>query len=375
MRGRTLMPGGRLEEALEDVESALDLERSLGQTEGEAGCLYVRSELLCLLGRIDEAWADARAGLALSEQTGHRQSISFNLRAVASCRRATGDLDGAEAALRQAVEVAAALPMQLHMACAVLASLLFERGNLDEAERYANQALGGGLGIPEYESRLVLAEVALARGDPDAEQLAGEALSRADAGGYVLSPARQRLDAKVPHRPPVPAPAHRRRRERKTFMFTDIVSSTNLVEVLGDEAWDHLLRWHDQTLRSLFADHHGQEVNRIGDGFFVAFERPADGMRCAMETQRVLERHRVDHGFAPQVRIGLHQAETTREGTDYQGRGVHEAARIAALAEGGEILASRSSVANVSGLRLSAPRSVSLKGISAPLEVVSIAWR
>ncbi len=89
----------------------------------------------------------------------------------------------------------------------------------------------------------------------------------------------------------------------------------------------------------------------------------------------MLERHRVDHGFAPHVRIGLHQAETTRDGADYQGRGVHEAARIAALAEGGEILASRSSVASLSDLPLSAPRSVTLKGIPEPVEVVSIAWR
>ena len=237
------------------------------------------------------------------------------------------------------------------------------------------RSLGGGIAFPEFESRLVLAEVALARGDPDAERLAGEALARADAGGYLLSPARQRLEAKVPHLPQLPAPAPARRRELRTFMFTDIVASTNLVEVLGDEGWDHLLRWHDETLRSLFASHGGEVVNRIGDGFFVAFERAGDGMRCAVEIQRVLERHRIDHGFAPAVRIGLHEAEATREGDDYQGRGVHEAARIAALAEGGQILASRGSVAGRSELSSSPPRPVTLKGISEPVEVVSIAWQ
>src|SRR5215211_8425629 len=50
------------------------------------------------------------------------------------------------------------------------------------------------------------------------------------------------------------------RRVVKTFMFTDIVGSTNLVEVMGDEAWETLLRWHDQTLRALFAAHQGEEV-------------------------------------------------------------------------------------------------------------------
>jgi class 3 adenylate cyclase len=226
------------------------------------------------------------------------------------------------------------------------------------------------------ESRLVLAEVALARNDPDAARMAAEALTLADAGGYLLSPARQRLEAKVPQRPSEAIAVASRRRELKTFMFTDIVSSTNLVEVLGDEGWDHLLRWHDQTLRSLFASHRGEEINRIGDGFFVAFERPGDGARCAIEIQRVLERHRVDHGFAPRVRIGIHQAEATREGADYQGRGVHEAARIAALAEGGEILASRSAVEKVAAdLSLSTPRAVALKGLSERVEVIAIHWK
>ena len=64
------------------------------------------------------------------------------------------------------------------------------------------------------------------------------------------------------------------RRVLKTFMFTDIVGSTNLVEALGDEAWETLLRWHDQTLRSTFVAHQGQEVVATGDGFFVGFDSP-----------------------------------------------------------------------------------------------------
>jgi DNA-binding SARP family transcriptional activator/class 3 adenylate cyclase len=370
-----LMLNGHVEEGLEEVEGALELERSLGQAEGEAGGLWLRSEMLTALGRADEAWADARAGLALSRALGHREYISVNLRAVAACCRASGDLDGAEAALREALEICAVIPLQLHLDAAFLSSLLVERGNLEEAERYANDALGGGIGLADFESRLVLAEVALARDDPEAERLAAEALSLADAGGYRFSPARQRLEARVPHAPPAASDVTSRRRELKTFMFTDIVSSTNLAEVLGDEGWDHLLRWHDQTLRSLFAGHRGEEINRIGDGFFVAFERAGDGVRCAVEIQRVLERHRVDHGFAPRVRIGLHQAEATRVGADYQGRGVHEAARIAALAEGGEILASGSSVESIPDLARSVPRSVTLKGLSEPVEVIVIHWQ
>jgi len=76
------------------------------------------------------------------------------------------------------------------------------------------------------------------------------------------------------------------------------------------------------------------------------------------------------------VRIGLHSAPAQREGTAYRGKGVHAAARIAALAEPGEILASRDTVESAPpGVTLSAPRSVTLKGISEALEVVTLGWR
>ena len=57
----------------------------------------------------------------------------------------------------------------------------------------------------------------------------------------------------------------------RTFLFTDIVSSTSLLGVIGDDAWDDLRRWHDQTLRASFAQHSGDEIDHAGDGFFVAF--------------------------------------------------------------------------------------------------------
>ncbi|HCO03409.1 MAG TPA: hypothetical protein DIT48_08645, partial [Actinobacteria bacterium] len=57
------------------------------------------------------------------------------------------------------------------------------------------------------------------------------------------------------------AEAGRPRRVMKTFMFTDMVGSTALVEALGDEAWATLLRWHDDTLRSLLAAHQGEEIS------------------------------------------------------------------------------------------------------------------
>ena len=162
----------------------------------------------------------------------------------------------------------------------------------------------------------------------------------------------------------------------RTFMFTDIVRSTNLVEAIGDEAWEDLVRWHDQALRACFARHRGQEVDHAGDGFFVAFEDPASAVECAVDVQRSLAEHRRSAGFAPQVRIGLHTAEATERGSDYGGKGVHQAARVGALAEGGEILATEEAVAAVAGRYVAdAAREVRLKGIAEPVRVAALNWR
>ena len=108
----------------------------------------------------------------------------------------------------------------------------------------------------------------------------------------------------------------------------------------------------------------------------MAFPDAARAVECAAAIQRTLADHRREHGFAVQVRIGLHSAEATRRGRDYGGKGVHKAARIAALAEGGEILASQATLAgDAVRYSLSEPRLVSLKGISEPVPVVAIEWR
>ena len=161
----------------------------------------------------------------------------------------------------------------------------------------------------------------------------------------------------------------------RTLLFTDIVGSTSLIEVIGDDAWEDLRRWHDNALRSSFAEHQGEEIDHAGDGFFVAFADAASAVRCAIEVQRRLVEHRRAHGFAPQVRIGLHATEATRSGDDYSGLGVHAAARIASLAGPGEILASADSVGDVTGVETSDRRTVPLAGMAEPVEVVAIAWR
>jgi class 3 adenylate cyclase len=166
-------------------------------------------------------------------------------------------------------------------------------------------------------------------------------------------------------------------RVTKTFLFTDIVTSTDLLGVIGDERWESLLAWHDRTLRVAFMEHNGIEVNHTGDGFFVSFDHAGDAVEAAVTILRRLASHRREHGFAPSVRIGVHTDEATLDGDDYRGRGVHLASRVGSAAEGDEILISAAALEAADGIRhpVSEARSVDLKGIDTPVRLHTVDWK
>jgi adenylate cyclase len=162
-------------------------------------------------------------------------------------------------------------------------------------------------------------------------------------------------------------------RTSRAFLFSDIVDSTKLAETLGDETWADLLRWHDIAMRALFVEQHGEEVDHAGDGFLIAFDSAAPALACAVAVQRMLAAHRREHGFAPRIRIGVHSADAVRSGRGFPGSGVHQAARIAALGAD-EVLASREA-AEAAGISHGGVRTVELKGISRPVDVVTVSCR
>ncbi len=123
----------------------------------------------------------------------------------------------------------------------------------------------------------------------------------------------------------------------KTFLFTDIVGSTELASAVGsDRHWVNLLRRHDDALRAIFGDFKGQVVDHTGDGFFAAFEEAEDAVGAAVAIQRA-----IDQDFEFDIRIGVHTDGALQTQENYHGKGVHAAARIGAAAEGREILASQ----------------------------------
>jgi class 3 adenylate cyclase len=219
------------------------------------------------------------------------------------------------------------------------------------------------------------AEVALA----EAELLRGDR----DAAAAELRSARaafERLGATLDARGAADHEEQLRRggspsRTVRTFLFTDIVGSTSLIEAIGDDAWDDLRRWHDLTLRASFVHHGGEEIDHAGDGFFVAFADVTTALASAVEIQRLLVEHRRAHGFAPQVRMGIHATAAIRDGSDYTGLGVHTAARISALAGAGEILASAETLAELPDVAVTERRTAHLKGIAEPVDVIAVGWR
>jgi class 3 adenylate cyclase len=294
---------------------------------------------------------------------------------------AAGDLDRARSATAELEEIAKTFRVS-----ALQASAMCARGLLESAEGDASAAcrsLREGLRLWQevdapYETakaRMLLATACQATGDDEAATLELQAAySTFDRLGAVPD-ARQAAHLLGKDVTAAEASLRTPSESTRTFMFTDIVRSTNLVEAIGDEAWEDLLRWHDLTLRSEFVRRGGEEIDHTGDGFFVAFQTTPPAIECAVAIQRALADHRRLHGFAPQVRIGLHVAKATYRDLRYTGKVVHEAARIAALAEAGEILVSHETVAaNPLRFAISKPRTVTLKGISDPVQVVTIDW-
>jgi class 3 adenylate cyclase/pimeloyl-ACP methyl ester carboxylesterase len=119
-----------------------------------------------------------------------------------------------------------------------------------------------------------------------------------------------------------------------TVLFTDIVGSTQRAAQLGDKAWRELLDAHDGVVRRQLDRFRGREVNTVGDGFVATFDGPGRAIECACAIRDAVA------VLGIEVRAGLHTGEIELRGDDIGGIGVHIAARVAALGNGGEVLTS-----------------------------------
>lgn len=153
-----------------------------------------------------------------------------------------------------------------------------------------------------------------------------------------------------------------------TALFTDIVRSTDTAASLGDQRWRDLTDRHHRVVRAELAKWRGNEVDTAGDGFLATFDSPARAIRCARSITEAVKSLGID------VRCGIHTGEVEIMDNTPVGLAVHIGARIAAMAEGGEVLVSRTVKDLVTGVGFAfESRGIqTLKGVPDQWEVFAV---
>jgi class 3 adenylate cyclase/tetratricopeptide (TPR) repeat protein len=162
-----------------------------------------------------------------------------------------------------------------------------------------------------------------------------------------------------------------------TLLFTDLVSSTEISQRLGDDAADDFRRSHYRLLRDAVALHHGEEVKNLGDGLMVVFDSPSDAVACSIAMQQSVEQHGRKHAESFGLRVGLHTGEVTPDEGDYFGIAVVIAERLCKLAGPGQTLASdvlRLIVGPRGTFSFSDLGPLELKGVTDPVGGVEVLW-
>lgn len=155
-----------------------------------------------------------------------------------------------------------------------------------------------------------------------------------------------------------------------TIVFTDIEASTEIAERLGDRRWVELLHWHEDIIESESTRCGGSVVKSQGDGFMLAFSAASHALDFASAVQS-----RTVSGYQGQpvrVRVGINTGDAVRDREDFFGHAVTVAARVAAHALGGEVLATDVVVGLVAGadrFRFGDAQTAQLKGLSDPYVV------
>ncbi|MDQ3765752.1 MAG: adenylate/guanylate cyclase domain-containing protein, partial [Actinomycetota bacterium] len=249
-----------------------------------------------------------------------------------------GDYGVAESHLEEALSVYsragfAYFIAQTHLAQAELCAARSGPGDVQKGLRLAGQVadVATQLSLPRTLQRAVDLRVSL------------QGLSRADVSRSIHV-----IASEVAKEQPSLA-AHASPDGTVTILFTDIESSTELNERLGDQVWLEILAGHDEVVRSEVAKAGGMVVKSRGDGFMVAFPSARQALRSAIGIQKALSDREPVAQVPIKVRIGIHTGEVLQQSGDYFGRHVNYASRIADQAAGDEILVSELTRALVAG--------------------------
>jgi adenylate cyclase len=164
-----------------------------------------------------------------------------------------------------------------------------------------------------------------------------------------------------------------------TIVFSDIEASTTMAMSLGDTKWFEVLGEHNEIIRRNLKAHGGTEIKSQGDGFMLTFPGARAAMLAMIDIQRDLAERAAGGTDAPiRIRIGMHTGEAIVDAEgDLFGKHIIMAARIGALAEGGQILASsitKEITSSRGDLAFGPAQEVTLKGIEGTYQVYEVLW-
>jgi len=160
----------------------------------------------------------------------------------------------------------------------------------------------------------------------------------------------------------------------RTILFTDLVGHTEMMSRLGDERGRSVLREHERITREVLKANGGTEVKTMGDGFMASFGSVTKAVECAIALQRAFAER---EGEPLNVRVGLNAGEPIEEDGDLFGATVILASRIAAKAEGGEILVADTvrGLCSGKGFLFADRGEFVAKGFEEPVRVYEVSWR
>jgi class 3 adenylate cyclase len=158
------------------------------------------------------------------------------------------------------------------------------------------------------------------------------------------------------------------------ILWTDLVGHSEMMSRLGDERGREVLREHERITREVLKAHGGTEVKTMGDGFMASLGSVTKAVECAMALQRAFAER---EGEPLSVRVGLNAGEPIEEEGDLFGATVILASRIAAKAEGGEILVADTvrGLCSGKGFLFSDRGEFVAKGFEEPVRVYEVRWR
>lgn len=147
-----------------------------------------------------------------------------------------------------------------------------------------------------------------------------------------------------------------------TVLFCDISGSTERAAELGDQGWADLLSRFYAVCDEKLQLHRGRKVDTAGDGLYAAFDGPGRAVRFGASVAQAME----DLGVS--VRVGVHTGECEVLAGKYSGIAVHICARVAELAERGQVFVTSTVKDLVVGseLRFEDRGTHTLKGVPEP---------